>query len=105
MIFGFGKGKKQASPHSQRKINKDIEGIMIELKKKRAKECQNMGMSVSKMGKDLAYLDKKVKEFYNEAVKQLKQGKTHGEAFDYIMNNLATSDMDREIVDKIFSGK
>lgn len=105
MIFGFGKGKKETSPHSNRRINKDIEGIMRELKKNRAKECQNLGMSVSKMGQDLAYLDKKVKQYYNEAIKQLKTGKSHGEAYEYIMDNLANSDIDRKIVDKIFSGK
>ena len=105
MIFGFGKSKKEVSPHSHRKINKNIEAIMNELKKKRAKECQNIGMSVSKMVQDLAYLDRKVKEYYNEALKQLKSGKSQGEAYEYIMDNLTHSDIDRQIVEKIFSGK
>ncbi len=78
---------------------------MNELKKTRAKECQNLGMSVSKMGQDLAYLDRKVKEYYNEAVKQLKSGKSQGEAYEHIMDHLTSTEMDRRIVEKIFSGK
>lgn len=105
MIFGFGKGKNDKTPASNRKINKDIEGIMTDLKKSRALECQNQGMSVSRMGQDLAYLDRKVKEYYNEAVKQLKTGKSQGEAYDFIIDNLTNSNIDRLIVEKIFSGK
>lgn len=105
MIFGFNKSKKQNNDASNRKINKNIEGIMKDLKKKRVIECQNIGMSVSKMGKDLAFLDKKIKSLYNEAIKQLKSGKSHNEAYDHLKQNTASSNMEREIIDKIFSGK
>jgi len=107
MVFGFGKNKKQKqnTAISSRKLNKNLEGVMKELKKNRALECQNLGMSISKMGQDLSYLDKKIKSLYSEAISEIKSGKTHDEAYEFLSETHAKSEMERNIVDKMFTEK
>lgn len=105
MAFGFGKKKKETPKKSKIQLSKNIEGIMKDLKKERVLECQNLGMTINKMGQDLSFLDKKIRGIYNEAIKELKVRNSHEEVYEFLKESYASSDIDRNIIDRIFSIK
>ena len=104
-LFDFGKTKAPASSSSvAAKLDKDIEGVLKDLKQARVDKCQNMGLSMTKIGQDLAYIERKTREYFSLAVQDLKNGQTHGQAYQNLLD-AAITDMDHEILARIFSVK
>lgn len=101
-MFGLF-GKKTVTPSkSGKQLVKDYNGVMKLIKKDRVKYCQNKGMSINDMGKDLAHLERKGRSFYQFAISYLKEGHTFDETFTELMTNQASSDIDRQIIEKLF---
>jgi len=104
-LFDFGRPK--AAPQTsdiKARLNTDIEGVLKDLKQVRVDKCQNMGLSMSKIGQDLAYIERKTREYYSTAVQDIKNGQSHGQACQNLMSTAAT-DVDRDIVSRMFSTK
>jgi len=100
----FSKTKK-STPTIRKKLTTDYHTILRDLKKKRVEDCQRNDVSLSQMGKDLAHIERKAREFFNESVKYIKSGNSHEDAYMYILENYASSDNDRMILDKLFVNK
>lgn len=104
-LFDFGKPKQTAQTVDPKaKLDKDIEQVMKELKQGRVDKCQNMGLSMSKIGQDLAYIEKRTREYYTTAVQDIKGGQSHGQACQNLLNSAGT-EVDREIIARMFSLK
>lgn len=100
----FGNNKAKAAV-IKRKLTLDYHGVLKDLKKSRVEQCQRNGANLSQMGMDLAHIERKARDFYNSAVKYIKEGHTHEEAYDYLMTNSVSSDVDRLIAEKLFTSK
>lgn len=104
-LFDFGKSKSTAkNADISAKLDKDIDRVLNDLRQVRVDKCQNMGMSVTKIGKDLAYIERKTREFYSSAVQDIKSGQTQSQAYQNLMANAAT-EADREIISRMFITK
>lgn len=104
-LFDFGKTKTAAKgPDINAKLDKDIERVMKDLKQSRADKCQSMGMSVSKIGQDLSFIEKRTREYYTTVVQDIKGGKTQAQAYQSLMESAAT-EADRDIIQRMFSVK
>ena len=104
-LFDFGKAKPAAKgAEANAKLDKDIDGVLKDLKRKRADKCQNMGMGVAKIGQDFSYIEKRTREYYTSAIQEIKSGKAQGQVYSEFLNSAAT-DADRDIVQRMFSLK
>lgn len=104
-LFDFGKSKATPqNPDIKARLDKDIECVLKDLKQSRVDKCQNMGLSMSKMGQDLAYIERKTREYYSTAVQEIKVGQTHSQACRKLLDAAAT-EADRDIVNRMFSVK
>lgn len=104
-LFDFGK-PKAASPSSdiKAKLNTDIDGVLKDLKQVRVDKCQAMGLSMSKIGQDLAYIERRTREYYSIAVQEIKNGQSHGQAYQSLLSSAGT-EADRDIIARMFSTK
>lgn len=105
MTMGLFGNSKQKSTTKNKKLTLDYHGVLKDMKKERVEQCQRNGASLSQMGMDLAHLERKARELYNSSVKYIKDGHSHDEAYDTIINEHASSDVDRLIVEKLFKSK
>lgn len=104
-LFDFGKPK--AAPQTSDikvKLDKDIDTVMKDLKQSRVDKCQNMGLSMSKIGQDLAFIERKTREYYSTAVQDIKSGQTQGQAYHNLLDS-ATTEAERDIITRMFSSK
>jgi len=100
----FGNRKTNATI-IKRKLTLDYHSILKELKKNRVEQCQRNGASLSQMGMDLAHLERKARDFYNMSVKLIKDGENHDDVYNHLISTQASSDVDRLIIEKLFSAK
>lgn len=104
-LFDFGKAKTSAqNTEIKAKLDTNVEGVLKDLKQSRVDKCQNMGLSLSKIGQDLAYIERKTREYYSTAVQDIKGGQTQGQAYQNLMNSAGT-EADRDIIARMFSAK
>lgn len=104
-LFDFGRSKPATqTSDAKARLNTDIEGVLKDLKQVRVDKCQNMGLSMSKIGQDLAYIERRTREYYSTAVQDIKKGQSHGQVCQNLMNNAAT-EADRDIVSRMFNMK
>lgn len=105
-LFGKKDDKKgsQGSPGGLQ-INRDWTSEVKEIKKQRCIFCQNKGMSISEMGKDLAHIERKAKMFFNTAITALKEGKTADEVYRDLAANHVSSEIDKQILERLFVKK
>lgn len=101
-LFG---SKKPNTISIKRKLTLDYHGVLKDMKKSRVDQCQRNGASLSQMGMDLAHLERKAREFYNLAVKLIKDGESHEDVYNHLVVEVASSDVDRLIIEKLFSAK
>ncbi len=101
-LFG---SSKSSNSSVKRKLTLDYQGVLREMKRNRVEQCQRNGASLSQMGMDLAHLERKAKELYNASVKLIKDGQSHENAYNEIMTSQASSDVDRLIIEKLFSAR
>lgn len=110
-LFGRSKQQSQQQPQPQQSVNraykldKRIDLVLQELKQKRAEKCQSMGFSALRTGQDLRYIERKTQELYTLAVAELKAGAKVSDTFQNLYDNHTVLDVDREIVERMFSGK
>jgi len=102
-LFDSIKPKKETA--KVRKLDKNIEGVVNDLKKNRADKCQSMGMSALQIGQDLRYIEKKANDLYAAAIAEIKLGSNTVQAYQSLLDNHAASEADRLIVERMFSGK
>lgn len=100
----FSNNKSKSGP-SNKKLTLDYHGVVKEMKKTRVEQCQRNGASLSQIGMDLAHLERKARELYNTSVKYVKDGQSYEEAYNNLMQIHAASDVDRLIVEKLFSAR
>lgn len=104
-LFDFGKPK--AAPQNsdiKARLDTDIDCVLKDLKQMRVDKCQNMGLSMSKMGQDLAYIERRTREYYSAAVQGIKSGQSHSQACRTLLDSAAT-EADRDIVSRMFTMK
>lgn len=104
-LFDFGKTKEAAkTPDSRAKLDKDIEGVLKDLRKNHVDKCQNIGLGVTKMGSDLSYIEKRTREYYGAVVQEIKSGKTAAQTYQALLDE-ANTPIDRDILARMFSLK
>lgn len=104
-LFDFGKPKATAkTPEVKAKLDKDIDGVLKDLRQSHVDKCQNIGLGVTKMGSDLSYIEKRTREYYSTVVQEIKGGKTAGQAYQNLLDS-ATTNIDRDILARMFSIK
>lgn len=104
-LFDFGKPKAASKTTDiKAKLDTDIDGVLQDLKQSRVDKCQNMGLSMAKIGQDLAYIERRTREYYSLAVQDVKKGQSQSQAYQNLMDNAGT-EADREIIARMFSIK
>lgn len=105
-LFGKKDDKKSSQGStSGLQITKDWANVVKDIKKQRCIYCQNKGMSISEMGKDLAHIERKAKSFFNLAISGLREGKSADEVYRDLSTNHTTSEVDKQILDRLFIKK
>ncbi|MCK8059641.1 MULTISPECIES: hypothetical protein [unclassified Fusibacter] len=101
-MFGLFSKKEVKTVTNGRQLTKDYASALKELKRLRVEHCQANGMSLSDMGKDLAHIERRAKQFYSFTVSYLKSGHTHDEAYQEMLDHHISTDTDRLILEKLF---
>ncbi len=105
-LFGKKDVKKDAKVSSGGlQITKDWASVIKEVKRQRAIYCQNKGMSISEMGKDLAHIERKSKMYFNFAIDALRAGKSAEEVYKDLATNHVGGEMDKQILEGLFVKK
>ncbi len=104
-LFDFGKPKTAAkTPEIRAKLDKDIEGVLKDLRQTHVDKCQNIGLGVTKMGTDLSYIEKRTREYYSIVVQEIKAGKTAGQVYQNLLDS-STTNIERDILLRMFSAR
>lgn len=104
-LFDFGKPKTTAkAPEVKAKLDKDIEGVLKDLRQSHVDKCQNIGLGVTKMGADLSYIEKRTREYYSTVVQEIKAGKTASQVYQNLLDS-STTNIDRDILLRMFSAR
>jgi len=104
-MFGIFSKKESKSTSGNRQLVKDYVSVLKDIKKQRAIYCQNKGMTLSDMGKDLAHIERKAKTFYNLTVTYLREGKSVDDAYKELQAHHASTETDRMILDRLLVEK
>ena len=105
-VFGSKDAKKDSKAGSgSLSLTKNWASHIKEIKRQRAIYCQNKGMTISEMGKDLAHIERKSKMLFNFAVAALREGKNADDVFKDLNTNHVGSEVDKLILDGLFVKK
>jgi predicted methyltransferase len=104
-MLGLFSKKESKSTTGNRQLVKDYVSVLKDIKKQRAIHCQNRGMSLSDMGKDLAHIERKAKTYYNITVTYLREGKSVDDAYKELQAHHVGTETDRMILDRLLVDK
>lgn len=106
MLGLFGKkDTKNSKGSTSYQISKNWTQALQDIKRQRAIFCQNKGMSINEMGKDLAHIERRAKLYFNTAITGLKEGRPAEEIYNELAANHVSSEIDRQILDSLFIKK
>lgn len=86
-------------------LTKNYAAVLKNLKKTRIDEKHRSNRSLNEIGKDLALIERKAREFYNFTARYVKEGHSQNDAYHKLLTNHASSDIDRSIIERLFIDK
>lgn len=96
---------KKPKTNGSKVLTKNYAAVLKNLKKMHIDEKHRTTRSLNEIGKDLALIERKARNFYSFTARYVKKGHSQNDAYHELLTNHASSEIDRSIIERLFIDK